>query len=329
MKFVTFTIGAQSSRPGVLVDDGSAVVDLQACYDASYKTTSPILQSLQTLIEANDEGLGLACDLVSRPRAVGCTHVYPLSAVKLLAPLPRPTQMRDFLCFEKHLLQGFQMARKLRASLAPDPEHEMREMDRLGILSVPQVWYERPLCYHPNRLNVVGPDTDVQWPAYSDRIDYELEFACVIGRHGKDIPLDKARDHIFGYTIFNDLSARDEQLIDMASQLGPGKGKNFDGSNVLGPCIVTKDEIGDPYTLGMRVRVNGELRGEGNSGEMHWSFEQCISHVSRSETLYPGEIIASGTVGNGCGIEIGKFMQRGDVVELEVDRIGVLRNRIV
>ena len=114
---------------------------------------------------------------------------------------------------------------------------------------MPKIWYERPSFYKPSRFAVCGTDQDVVWPAYSKTIDYELEFACVIGKTGRDIPKDKARDYIFGYTIFNDLSARDEQSQDMLSNLGPGKGKDFDNSNPIGPCIVTADEIPDPYAL--------------------------------------------------------------------------------
>ena len=160
-------------------------------------------------------------------------------------------------------------------------------------------------------------------------MDFELEFGCYIGKPGKDIAKAKARKHIFGYTIFNDFSARDEQAIEMAGQLGPGKGKDFDNANAMGPCLVTADEIGDPYRLEMKVRVNGEEWGRGNSRDMHWKFEDCIAHASRSETLHAGEFFGSGTVGNGSGLEQMRFLNPGDTVELEVEGIGILRNRIV
>ena len=204
----------------------------------------------------------------------------------------------------------------------------MKEMESKGILTVPQAWYERPLFYHPNRLNVIGTDEDVQWPAYSNLMDFELEFGCYIGKPGRDITKEKAREHIFGYTIFNDFSARDEQVKEMTGQLGPGKGKDFDGGNAMGPCLVTADAI-DPYSLKMTCRVNGEQWGNGNSSEMGWKFEDCIAHVSRAETVYPGEFFGSGTVGNGCGLEQMRFLKSGDVVELEVEGIGVLRNRVL
>ncbi|MGA3141010.1 MAG: fumarylacetoacetate hydrolase family protein, partial [Xanthobacteraceae bacterium] len=119
------------------------------------------------------------------------------------------------------------------------------------------------------------------------------------------------------------------QTLEMASNLGPGKGKDFVNSNPIGPCIVTAVEIPVPSALDMIVRVNGEERGRGNSREMHWKYEDCIAFVSRNETVHPGELFCSGTVGNGSGLEIGHYVEPGEVVELEVEKIGVLRNRIV
>ena len=239
--------------------------------------------------------------------------VLAVGNVTLLAPIPHPPQMRDFLCFEKHLKQAFEAVGKLRGTPT----------------RIPEVWYERPLFYHPSRFSVCGPDAEVPWPSYTERLDFELEFGCYIGRPGKDIPKERAREHIFGYTIFNDFSARDEQTKEMAGQLGPGKGKDFDNANAMGPCLVTADELGDPYRLEMVVRVNGEEWGRGNSRDMHWKFEDCIAHASRSETLHAGEFFGSGTVGNGCGLESLRFLKPNDVVELEVEGIGKLRNRVV
>jgi 2-keto-4-pentenoate hydratase/2-oxohepta-3-ene-1,7-dioic acid hydratase in catechol pathway len=293
MKLVTFQIGRHAARAGALVDD--SVVDLQ-------------IGTVLSIVEGGQNGLDRAAEALKRRHAV-----FPLAEATLLAPIPRPPQMRDFLCFEKHLVQAFGAVARMRGT---DPR-------------VPEVWYERPIFYHPNRFNVCGTGAEVPWPAYSERMDFELEFGCWIGRPGKDIPRERAREHIFGYSIFNDFSARDEQTKEMAGQLGPGKGKDFDNSNVLGPCLVTADELKDPYNLEMKVRVNGEEWGRGNSREMHWKFEDCIAHASRSEMLHPGEFFASGTVGNGCGLEHLKFLKPGDVVELEVEGIGILRNRIV
>ncbi len=136
-------------------------------------------------------------------------------------------------------------------------------------------------------------------------------------------------DHVFGFLILNDMSARDAQFKEMAGRLGPAKGKDFDTGNILGPYLVTKDEIENPYDLTMIARVNGEEWGRGNSGDMHHRFEDLIAHVSSSETLYPGECLGSGTVGNGCGLELNRFLKPNDVIELEIDKLGILRNKIV
>ena len=297
MKLVTFQIGNRASKPGALIEGGRSVVELQAA-------------SVLAIVEGGQNALDRAAQTLKRPPREA---IFPLDDVALLAPIPQPPQMRDFLCFEKHLKQGFEAIAKMRGTEA----------------RIPKVWYERPIFYHPNRFNVCGTGADVPWPAYSENMDFELEFGCYIGKAGKDIPKARAREHIFGYTIFNDFSARDEQTKDMMGQLGPGKGKDFDNSNVMGPCLVTADELADPYNLEMKVRVNGEEWGRGHSSEMHWKFEDCIAHISRSETLHPGEFLGSGTVGNGCGLEHMRFLKPGDVVELEVEGIGILRNRIV
>lgn len=237
----------------------------------------------------------------------------PLASVRLLAPLPQPRQMRDCLCFELHLRNAIAQSEKRTGIKRPFPE----------------VWYPQPIYYKTNRFSIVGHETDVVWPSYSDWMDYELELACIIGKTGKDIAKDKAMEHVFGFTIFNDFSARDAQMAEMAAQLGPANGKDFDTGNVLGPWIVTLDEIGDPDALAMDARINGERWGGGNSGQMHHKWPAILAHISQSETIYAGEVIASGTVGTGCGLELGRKLSPGDVIELEIEKIGVLRNRIV
>ena len=310
MRLVTFTVGNSPARTGALIDGERKVLDLQAAYGRTYHGASPILESMMHIIEAGDAALDTIGQLLKVSPAAA---TFKREEVRLLAPVPVPPQMRDFLCFEKHLQQAFSAVAKLRGTEA----------------RIPQVWYERPIFYHPNRFSVCGTETDVPWPSYTERLDFELEFGCYIGRPGKDIAKERARDHIFGYTIFNDFSARDAQTKELAGQLGPGKGKDFDNGNAMGPCLVTADEIGDPYRLERAVRVNGEEWGRGNSRDMHWKFEDCIAHAARSETLHSGEFFGSGTEGNGCGLEQMRFLNPGDVVELEVEGIGVLRNRVV
>jgi 2-keto-4-pentenoate hydratase/2-oxohepta-3-ene-1,7-dioic acid hydratase in catechol pathway len=301
-------------------------VDLQTAQRTVHGRVSPMFNSVLAMLEAGDRALDRARELAAAaPEPARVAR----GAARLHAPIPEPPQMRDFLCFEKHLVQAFRAARQLRASRTPDPAAALADMEAKGILAIPQTWYERPIFYHPSRFSVCGTEEDVPWPAYSTALDFECEFGCYIGKPGKDIPAERARDHIAGYTIFNDVSARDEQTLEMPGQLGPGKGKDFDNANPMGPCLVTADEIPDPYALAMQVRVNGETWGRGNSRDMRWKFEDCIAHVSRSETLRTGEFFGSGTMGDGCGLEHLRFLAPGDVVELEVERIGVLRNRVV
>jgi 2-keto-4-pentenoate hydratase/2-oxohepta-3-ene-1,7-dioic acid hydratase in catechol pathway len=302
MRLVTFA-AAGAPRVGAFVDNDRRIVDFAA---AAGGGSDAAFTSMQALIEGGAPALDRARAIMADAQRSG-RGIVETATVKLLAPLPAPPQMRDFLCFEKHLIQAFARLRQVRAATMPDPEKALREMEAAGTYNVPKIWYERPSFYKPSRFAVCGTDQEVTWPAYSKTIDYELEFACVIGKAGRNITKDQAREYI----------------------LGQFKGKDFDNSNPIGPCIVTADEIPDPYALEMVVRVNGEERGRGNSREMGWKYEDCIAFVTRDETIHPGELFCSGTVGNGSGLEIGRYLEPGEVVELEVEKIGVLRNRIV
>jgi len=287
---------------------------------------APHFASMQSLIEAGPAAWDGARELLGGPPDEA---MVSLDSARLLAPLPVPAQIRDFMCFEKHVIQAFGAAFRMRASRAASDAERGELLAQAAAYRPPEAWYAQPLYYKANRFAVSGPDDTIEWPAYSRLMDYECELACVIGRGGRDIGAAEARRHIFGYTIFNDFSARDAQALEMAGGLGPAKGKDFDRANAFGPCIVTADEIPDPYALEMIVRVNGEERSRGSSSTMHWKFEDLIAHVSRGETLHPGEILGSGTVGDGCGLEHLRFLGDGDVIELEIPPIGVLRNRVV
>ena len=321
MKLVTYDSGDGIARSGALIEDGHKIVDL---YAASKQQAD--VKTILAIAEGGDEALALAQEVEASCRPEFCVST---SDVKLLAPIPTPPQMRDCLCFEEHLVNAFQNARKLRASRADDYDAEMALMERDGILIVPKIFYKQPIYYKANRFAVIGTETDVIWPHYSENMDFELEFGCYIGKKTKNVSAEDAKPYIFGYTIFNDFTARDAQITEMAGQLGPCKGKDFDTGNPMGPCLVTADEMKDPYNLKMEVRVNGERWGGGNTSSMYWSFEDLIGHISQAETLYPGEFLGSGTVGTGCGLEQMRFLSDGDVVELEVEGIGILRNRIV
>lgn len=281
---------------------------------------------MQALIDAGPEALTRARALAQDPPA---RSVRATDACRLLAPLPQPLQIRDCLCFPGHL-QGVQrITCELEIAAAADPVAKRAELEAAGRFDVPRSFYDFPLYYVSNRLAVVGPDVDVVWPTYSHFIDFELEWAVVLGRRGAHIDRAHARDYVFGYSIFNDWSARDEQMKVMngALNIGPASGKDF--ANGLGPCIVTADEIPDPYALTMIARVNGREVARGGTAGMHYTFEDLIAHISRGHSLYPGELLCSGTVGGGCAIEAGITLCSGDVIELEVERIGVLRNRVL
>ncbi|PLR82479.1 fumarylacetoacetase [Bacillus canaveralius] len=238
---------------------------------------------------------------------------YPLGEVALKAPLPNPRSVRDFYAFEDHVKN----ARHNR-----------------GLEMIPE-WYEIPVFYFSNHLAVIGPDEPVHKPAKCQWLDYELEIACVIGTGGKNIKPEEAEEHIFGYCIMNDWSARDLQRQEMKVGLGPAKGKDFATS--LGPYIVTRDEL-EPYRLAknynlkMKATVNGRELSKGNMKELYFSFPELIHRASDSVALYAGEVIGSGTVGSGCLLELGqevhRWLEPGDEVALEITGLGVLRNII-
>ena len=235
----------------------------------------------------------------------GATLAFKPGEIKLLAPLPHPASMRDFYAFEHHVKKGFEKRGE----------------------PMPPEWYEMPVYYKGNHQSIIGPDQDVRWPSFTEKFDYELELAIIIGKQGRDIPEDQARDYIAGYTVMNDFSARDIQRKEMKVRLGPAKGKDF--ATAIGPVLVTPDEIPDPYNLRMTAKINGETWSEGNSGSIFHSFEKMIAFASSEETLFPGDLIGSGTVGTGCGLELDRWVKPGDLMELEIENIGVLRNRVV
>jgi len=176
---------------------------------------------------------------------------------------------------------------------------------------------------------VSGPDEVVEWPKYCEKLDFELEIGMVIGRRGKNISKADAKRHIAGYTIWNDLSARDQQMKEGPLGMGPSKGKDFDGGNAVGPYLVTADELDlGSRDVRMTAKINGETWTDSTSAGRQFSFEDLIAHVSQSETIYPGELWGSGTVGGGSGLELDRWLKPGDVIEFEIEGIGILRNRV-
>jgi fumarylacetoacetate (FAA) hydrolase len=220
---------------------------------------------------------------------------HPLAGVRLCAPVPEPPSVRDFFAFEEHVAT----ARRNRGS------------------EVPAEWYEIPVFYFSNPAAIYGPGDEVPYPHATDELDYELEVAAVIGAGGR----------IAGFTVMNDWSARDLQRKEVRVGLGPAKGKDFATS--LGPVLVTVDEF-DGSAAEMVARVNGEERSRGNLRDLYHGWDAILERAALNTRLRPGEVIGSGTVGTGCILELndGRWLQVGDVVELEVEGIGVLRNTV-
>jgi 2-keto-4-pentenoate hydratase/2-oxohepta-3-ene-1,7-dioic acid hydratase in catechol pathway len=259
-------------------------------------------------------------DVAARDAALaGAGDPLELHGVRLLAPLV-PHSMRDFMTFEEHV-DGTSRAGGQEAKIAPE-------------------WYEAPRFYFTNVAAVTGPYDDVAIAPGSQVQDFELEVAAVIGREGFNLSPAAARDHIAGYVVFNDWSARDLQFREMRARLGPAKGK--DAANTLGPWLVTADEL-EPYRrddrlhLEMTVSINGERYGDDTLANMAWSFEEMAAYASRGTRVVPGDVLGSGTCGMGClaetwgrtGVQEPAPLQPGDVVELTVEGIGTLRNRLV
>lgn len=245
-------------------------------------------------------------------------EVGPLAGATLLAPVPEPPSVRDFMSFESHVV----------TSMAAIGSH------------VDPVWYQQPVFYFTNPAAVRGPEGDIPVAPGSAQFDYELEVAAIIGRGGSDIAPAEAEAHIAGYTILCDWSARDIQMREMRVGLGPAKGK--DTATSLGPVLVTPDELepyrtASGYDLSMTVAVNGREYSRGSWETVYWTFAQMIAYASRGTELRPGDVIGSGTVGTGCILELGRvhggeaypWLVPGDVVELEVEQLGVQRARIV
>ena len=271
-------------------------------------------ETLQDLLGDDGERLRSAGDRALREPS----EVVGRDDVRLRAPLPRPATVRDFYAFEQHVRTARQ-----RRGLEMDPD-----------------WYELPVFYFSNPYATCGPDDDVPVPPGCTELDYELEVAAVVGMGGADLDPAGAERHIAGYTVMNDWSARDVQRREMKLSMGPVKGKDFATS--LGPVLVTPDELephrrNHAFDLAMTARVNGVEYSRASLADIYWSFGEMLAYASRGTRVEPGDVIGSGTCGTGCILELSlvhgadayPWLQPGDVVELEVERLGVLRNRVV
>ena len=319
MKLVTFVDPDNRVRIGWLSDSG--VVDMQLA--------DPQLPG--EMLAFIDNHASFFSIIKERGLDALAPH-YNLDEITLKPPLPNPRSFRDYIGFEQHMLNA----------------------SRSFGHQVGEAWYEMPIFYFTNHHGIYGPGDQIKCPEKETKLDLELEMAVIIGKKGKDIRAQDADQYIFGYTVFNDWTARSIQKREMTVPLGPHKGKDF--ANAIGPCIVTKDEFehyrcvisrethpehlamplstGDRFDVKMKARINGETICEGNYKTVHWTFAQQIERASENGvTLMPGDMLGSGTVGWGSLIEnnfsVHRPLERGDIVELEIEGIGVLRNKVV
>jgi len=320
MKLVTFKIKDGAIKSGWLKDNG--VVDMHLV------SSGALPDNMLAFIDDHEKYFSI----IKAMKLEDLSPTYALTDVQLLAPLPNPRSFRDYIGFEMHMLNA----------------------SRSFGHTIGAAWYDMPIFYFTNHHGIFGPDDEIKRPLQETRLDIELEIAVVIGKKGKDINAGEADDYIFGYTIFNDWTARAIQKREMEIPLGPHKGKDF--ANAIGPCIVTKDEFekyrvpfsesffeaplkvpeikGDRFNLRMTSRVNDQTICEGNYKTVFYNFPQMIERAAENNvTLMPGDILGSGTVGNGSLVEnnftVHRPLEPGDVVELEIEGIGILCNKVI
>lgn len=311
-------------RLGILVDqlviDPNLVMQAhyenEGHYDPKARAALHLPSSLSALLKIADNPLEFLQETLNRRTAFakvgqlktkdGVDLAFDLRDVKdasFSVPIDEVASYRDFFVHEKHVATGFAKRNE----------------------PIPPSWYEMPIYYKGATTGFIGDGDIIPWPSFSQQLDYELELGVVIGRDGKNIKAKDAYKHILGFTILNDVSARDIQKKEMAGRLGPAKGKDW--CSVIGPVIVTADEFGfkDPDLL-MTAHINGQEWSRGRSGEAHWSWGEMIEHFTRDEWARATDFLGSGTVGTGCGLELDKWIKPGDVIELEIEKIGRLKN---
>jgi fumarylacetoacetate (FAA) hydrolase len=336
MKVVTYTTSAsaarEAGRAAVLHDD--LLLDVaglgawaarQGVALASTTGTGGLPETMLELLRLGPSGMaGLRAALGAaqqvRPEDLRGERglAYARDQVTLRSPIPNPPTIRDFYAFEQHV----KAARAGR-----------------GLGMIPE-WYQIAVFYFSNTSEVYGADEDVPYPLASKELDFELEMAAVIGREGRNIPAEEASQYVAGYMVMNDWSARDLQRAEMKLNLGPAKGKDFATS--LGPWLVTPDELADKrlgsgederFDLAITGRINSDQLTTANAKDIYFTFPQMIERASQHVRLRPGDVIGSGTCGTGCILELGterhRWLRPGDVVEMEIERLGVLRNTLV
>ena len=298
MKLLTYDSGS-GPRCGVLAGDN--ILDA-----ASLLGESRPIRDVQALLELSNDAL----NRLRLGASMSAEHSVPLSSVKLRSPVLQPPTVRDFMVYEGHASGG-------------------------GTRQLSDAWYRLPIFYFSNTLRIFGPDEDVEFPSATDALDYELEIGVVIGKEGRNVKEADWLQYVAGFTIFNDWSCRDLQRDEMAAGLGPAKGK--DSATSLGPYVVTPDELtirDGRLHSNCVLKVNGEKWMENNASIAHHSWGAMIERASRDSRIVPGDVLGSGTVSGGTVSEAirnglpARWLQPGDVVEIEVEGIGTLRNRL-
>jgi 2-keto-4-pentenoate hydratase/2-oxohepta-3-ene-1,7-dioic acid hydratase in catechol pathway len=299
MRWVTYLASTGTARVGLVDGDTIRAV--------------PDVRSLIELLGDDGERLAQAATVA----AANPQEVIALGERPLLAPIPRPPSVRDYMAFEEHVINT-----------------------RRDGQTVEPLWYQQPGFYFTNPAAIRGPHDEIPVAPGSERFDYEVEVAAVIGRGGRDLHPEHAESHIAGYTILVDWSARDLQRAELALRLGPTKGK--DTATTLGPYLVTPDELeptrsGRGFELTMTAHVNGNPYSTGSWADIYWSFAEMLAYASRGTELVPGDVIGSGTVGTGCILELSNlhgseaypWLVPGDEVRVAIDRLGEVTAHIV
>lgn len=316
MRLVTFTDGGGPARLGIWSPDGTiidprAVLQADASLEgrdgsAAQEVPTEMVAFFESGASGRAAGEAAVETAARRTKAgdelrdgLGNLATLTLEQVTLLAPVPRPRRVRDYLTYPAHAAGSG--------------------------LAVPPAFAAMPICYKCNVETIVGPDTELLWPCYTGQLDFEMELGFYTGGGGRNLRPDEASKLIAGVTIFNDVSARDVQMFEMSLSIGPSKGKDF--CTAMGPCVLTIDEV-DEWAVEMTARVNGEVWASGTTKDRQFSFAEVLAWASLSEDVYPGEFLGLGTVGGGCGLELDRWISPGDVVELEATGVGVLRNRV-
>lgn len=321
MKIVSY-IKDEREQLGVLINN--FVYDMEVLHPDLPGTMNMFLQYWDESIHIAQAG-----EILLKEGTRSSNRGVPLQSLQLLAPVPFPSSCRDGYAFRQHVAAA----------------RRNRKLDMIAEFD------QYPIFYFTNHHSIQGPGEIKCMPDHFQKLDFELEAAIVISKHGRNIPAAEADQYIAGLMIMNDMSARTLQMEEMLLNLGPAKGKDF--STVIGPWLVTLDELksfeipakenhtGKSWNLPMKCWVNGKQVSEGNVGDMDWTFAEIIERASYGVDLYPGDVIGSGTVGTGCFLELNgtgklndsayteQWLQAGDIVEMEIEGLGKLNNTII